>query len=91
MTSSPDARSIEVNGASIHCGSAGWGEPVVLVHSGITDGRMWDPQVDALAERFRAVRYDLRGFGRSSFPPGTYGHHRDLSGVFRALALGRRY
>ncbi|HYH11672.1 MAG TPA: alpha/beta hydrolase, partial [Thermomicrobiales bacterium] len=88
MPTSPSARSIEVNGASIQCTIAGTGDSVVLVHSGITDSHMWDPQVEVLAERFRVVRYDLCGFGRSSIPPEPYTHHEDLHGVFRTLDLG---
>lgn len=45
---------------------------VVLVNSLGTDLHLWDPQAAALAERFRVVRYDTRGHGRSPSPEGPY-------------------
>lgn len=45
---------------------------VVLVGSLGSTLEMWDPQVTALAERFRVVRYDTRGHGRSPVPVGPY-------------------
>lgn len=47
--------------------------PVLMLAGslGSTSG-MWDPQVAALRERFRVLRYDHRGHGRSSVPPGPY-------------------
>lgn len=33
---------------------------------------MWDPQLPALSSRFRLLRYDTRGHGQSSAPPGPY-------------------
>lgn len=46
--------------------------PVVLTGSLGTELSMWDPQVAALADDFRLLRYDLRGHGGSEVPPGPY-------------------
>jgi 3-oxoadipate enol-lactonase len=37
-----------------------------------TDLHMWDRQAEALSTRFRILRYDRRGHGQSSTPPGLY-------------------
>jgi 3-oxoadipate enol-lactonase len=64
--------------------STGTGAPVVLVHAGIADSRMWNELVPVLARTHRVVRYDLRGYGRSPLPPGTYSHVDDLAAVIAA-------
>jgi 3-oxoadipate enol-lactonase len=49
------------------------GAPVVVLSNSLgTTLAMWDPQVEVLSERFRVVRYDQRGHGRSPAPPGPY-------------------
>ena len=56
--------------------------PVVLVHAGICDRRMWDPQVSALSAGRRLVRLDLRGYGASDRPPtGAPSHHREVAAL----------
>lgn len=43
--------------------------PVVLIHAGVADRRMGDPQWSALTALRDAVRLDLRGFGESTARP----------------------
>jgi 3-oxoadipate enol-lactonase len=45
---------------------------LILSNSLGTRLEMWEPQMTALRERFRVLRYDARGHGESSVPPGPY-------------------
>lgn len=79
-----------MTGASLYYEVMGDGEPLVLVHAGIADGRMWDGQFEAFAGRHRVVRYDMRGFGRTVVTTeGAYSHHEDLRGLLDFLGIER--
>jgi 3-oxoadipate enol-lactonase len=75
-------------GMRLHHQLAGSGSPVVLIHAGIADSRMWDPQWDAFTARHRTLRYDMREFGGSAPEPGTFAHGRDLIALVEELQLG---
>ncbi len=47
------------------------GVPVVLLHAGVADRRMWDPLWGGLCAVRDALRLDLRGFGASDQPPSS--------------------
>lgn len=86
----PDGGFARVNGASLYYDVTGGGEPLVLVHAGIADRRMWDGQLEAFGELYRAIRYDMRGFGRSEAPAGAaFSHHEDLRGLLDFLGIER--
>lgn len=49
------------------------GAPVLVLSNSLgTDLTMWDPQIPEFVKRFRVLRYDTRGHGQSSAPPGSY-------------------
>lgn len=79
----------DVNGARLYYEVAGSGPPLVLIHAGIADSRMWDDQFAAFARQHRVVRYDVRGFGQSAMPPGPFAHRADLRALLRHLGIGR--
>ena len=56
----------DVNGTRLHYQVAGEGAPVVFIHGLGLDLRMWDDQFQIFTARYRVIRYDLRGFGKSA-------------------------
>ena len=69
----------------------GSGPPVILIHGGFGDRRMWDDQLPPLAREFRVVRYDHRGFGRSSPPDSAYSPVADLELLLDHLDIDRAH
>ena len=68
------------------------GRPVVLVHAGICDRRMWNPQMTALAAGRRVVRLDLRGFGASDRKAAApFAHHLEVASLLDELAIERAH
>ena len=66
-------------GGELYYEAEGDGVPAVLVHGLALDARMWDDQVPALKDIATLVRYDVRGFGRSTRDADTpYSHANDL-------------
>jgi 3-oxoadipate enol-lactonase len=69
--------------------------PVVVLSNSLGATRaMWDPQVPALAERFRVVTYDTRGHGESPAPAGPYTLDDlvdDLVALLDQLGAGRAH
>jgi 3-oxoadipate enol-lactonase len=72
----------------------GDGTPVLLVHGFPFHSEMWEPQIDALGDRFRFVTIDLLGFGesdaphdRSAYSIETYADQ--LKAVVDALGVGK--
>lgn len=76
---------LEAQGAPLYYEVAGQGHPLLLIHAGIADSRMWDEQFPEFAAHYRTVRYDLRGFGQSLFPSGPFANYEDPAALLTAL------
>ncbi|MFZ0159648.1 MAG: alpha/beta fold hydrolase [Kineosporiaceae bacterium] len=61
--------------------SGGDGPPLVLLHPGIADLRVWDQVWGPLTETHRVIRYDVRGYGGSPAATEPYGWVEDLRAV----------
>ena len=75
--------------AQLYFETAGTGEALVFLHAGVSDSRMWDPQFQKFATKFRVIRYDHRGFGETEFPDEPFALRDDLSNLLRHLGVRR--
>ncbi|MGO9452449.1 MAG: alpha/beta fold hydrolase [Candidatus Binataceae bacterium] len=75
--------------AKIYFESAGAGPALVFVHAGVSNSRMWDPQFEVFAAKYRVVRYDHRGFGKSLMADDPYTLRGDLLNVLRHLGIAK--
>lgn len=67
----------------------GAGPPVLLLHSGVADRRMWSDVAPALAAAHRVVAPDLRGFGDSPLPGEQFTDAADLVALLDDLGVDR--
>jgi 3-oxoadipate enol-lactonase len=69
--------------------SGGDRPPLVLLHPGVGDSRIWDPVLAALTAKYRVIRYDARGFGQSPAPSVKFSLLRDLVAVLDHYGVQR--
>ena len=77
----------QINGTRMHYDLHGDGHPLVLIHSGVSDLRFWDDQMEEFSKKYRVIRYDLRGFGQSGVPDSDYRPVEDLKGLLDHLEI----
>jgi len=82
---------VRTNALEIAYERVGQGPPLIFVHGGAEDGRVWQPQLAALANEFTVVAWDEPGAGRSSDVPAGFGlteYAHCLAALIEAIALG---
>lgn len=81
----------QTNGTQLYYEMAGSGHPLVLLHGGYLDRRMWDDQFAAFAQDYWVIRYDNRGFGKSALPQVSYADREDLCDLLTFLGIDKTY
>jgi len=84
-----DTGYVLVDGGKLFYESAGNGKSIVLLHDGMVNHQIWDEQFFMLAKTYRVVRYDRRGYGKSSDPETKYSHIADLNQLFIQLKIDK--
>jgi 3-oxoadipate enol-lactonase len=80
-----------VNGTKLYYEVMGEGQPLVLVHSGGFDRRLWDEQFTVFADHYQVIRYDVRGHGESPPPTKPYSDAEDLSRLLQWLHVEKAH
>lgn len=82
-----DSGFVEVSGGKLYYEMAGTGEFAVLLHDGMVSHEIWDYQFPLLAKYYSVIRYDRRGYGKSSDPEAPYSDIEDLNELFLNLNI----
>lgn len=80
--------SIDIGGATLTGLEQGEGLPVVFLHAGVCDKRMWLDQMQAVADAgWHAIAYDRRGYGEATSADEPFSHLEDLEALLEALDI----
>lgn len=82
---------LELKEGGFYYETMGEGVPVVFLHGGFGDRRMWNDQFAEFAKYYYVVRYDQRGFGKSQKPTAAYSPVSDLEMLLDHLKIDKAH
>jgi 3-oxoadipate enol-lactonase len=80
---------LDLDGTRLYYEVGGSGLPILLLHAGIGDSRMWDVLFAEWSQSYRVIRCDMRGFGRTELAGGEFSDHGDLERLLDHLSVDR--
>jgi 3-oxoadipate enol-lactonase len=84
-----DTGYVFVDGGKLFYESSGKGTNIVLLHDGMVNSKIWDEQFPLLSKSYRVVRYDRRGYGKSSDAETKFSNINDLNQLFIQLKIDK--
>ncbi len=82
---------VDVAGGRLYYEVVGEGQPILFIHADVSDHTMWDEQVAAFAPTYRVIRYDKRGFGKTTSADGTYSPREDIVTLLAHLGVAKTF
>lgn len=88
-----EVKKVRVNGTILHFIEQGSGQPVVLVHGGLSDYRMWEGQMEPFSEKYHVFAYSRRYAYPNDTSDDSAGynvvpHAKDLAAFIQTLGVG---
>lgn len=80
---------LEIGKAKIYYEEKGSGTPIIMIHGGFLDRRMWDEQFDYFSGSYRVIRYDVRNHGLTTSGAEKYTDYDDLNKIMENLNIDR--
>lgn len=78
---------ISVGKDKIFYESAGEGSALIFLHDGLVHREIWDDQFSFFSQKYKVIRYDRRGYGKSSAATGAFSNVEDLHSLFTHLKI----
>lgn len=80
-----------INGTQMYYEVTGEGEPLVFVHAGIADHRLWDDQEPFFSQKYQVVTFDLRGFGQTEPIDAEFTNRHDITALLDYLGIAKAH
>lgn len=82
---------VAVDGGELYYEVEGEGPALTLLHDGLLDRRAWDGTFETFSRFYRTVRYDRRGYGKSSAPNLPFSDVSDLCRLVQHLGMSEAH
>ncbi len=82
---------LPIHGGKLYYEISGEGHPLVLLHAGITNLRMWDEQVKEFSKQYQVICYDARTFGKSTSEAVEFSNRQDLLDLLNYLKINKAH
>ena len=79
----------DIGKCKLHHEMKGEGTPLIMIHAGMLNKEIWEPQFNEFAKKFKVIIYDARNHGLSQSEPDTFSHHKDLYLLMEKLNISK--